>query len=410
MAHKMKTLAHLRTSTRGASLTEYVALLGLMGGLAIGAVFGLSVNVQDDFANTQTRIDEVVRVANGGLAPIDNGSGGSGGTGTGGSGGETPPSPPADPFASCETGYGPNPEAIRGTGDGSTLVGGDDRQVFYALANAVVDGGEGGVDLDTLLVPGIGAVATFTSWAQPESGRIDLPNGGSVLFSNIEQVVLCDEGGDVPPPEPEVVAALFSWSMGEWGTSLTGTMHDGGNADIDALFSLTGRASTAISVFGPGPYSTHPQSGEPFRSASGLRLAAGSTTQATVSFTEAVSGLAFRIHDLDGELPRPAMYRPNGTLLTPAFSGYRDRVIISGLTESGATVYPTGSGAGVVSLGNGVFEGYDNRNCGTFDTDCNPRFDFGVPVQSVSVRYINGLNTALGGVIDVSDLAGTYLR
>jgi Flp pilus assembly pilin Flp len=185
MARNTKTLAHLRNSTSGASLTEYVALLALVGGMAIGAVLGLGVNVQDDFSHTQDRVDEVARIANGGLAPVDNGSGGSGGTGTGGSGGGTPP---VDVFASCEAGYGPNPAAIRGNGDGSLLSGGDDGQVFYALANATVDGGEGGADFDTLMVPGAGAVATFTSWSQPESGRVDMPDGGAVLFSNIERV------------------------------------------------------------------------------------------------------------------------------------------------------------------------------------------------------------------------------
>lgn len=187
-----KTLSRLRASTRAAAFTEYVVLTSLLGATVIGIVFGLGSSIRDNNADATARIETALDLD---LAQSGPGTGGN-------SGGGTPPAPtpPAvDPFASCEASYGPNPAAIRGNGDGSALVGGNESQIFYALPDALVDGGEGGVDADLLLVPGAGAVASF-DLVNPESGRVDFPDGGAVVFSNIETVVLCDEGGEVVPP------------------------------------------------------------------------------------------------------------------------------------------------------------------------------------------------------------------
>jgi hypothetical protein len=190
MARNKNTTVHLRSTTRGASLTEYTVLTGLLGAVALGAVLAFGINVQDNTETIQARVDSVAALANG-AAPGDGGS-----AGPGAGGGTTPPAPtpPVDLFASCEAGYGPNAAAIRGNGDGSLLSGGNGNQIIYALANAQVDGGEGGTDQDILMVPGSGAVATFDT-VNPETGRVDLPGGGAVVFGNIETVVLCDEGG-----------------------------------------------------------------------------------------------------------------------------------------------------------------------------------------------------------------------
>ncbi len=183
-----KTLSRLRASTRAAAFTEYVVLTSLLGATVIGIVFGLGSSIRDNNADANARIEAALDLD---LAQSGPGTGGN-------SGGGTPPAPtpPAvDPFASCEASYGPNPAAIRGNGDGSALIGGNESQIFYALPNAMVDGGEGGVDADLLLVPGAGAVASF-DLVNPESGRVDFPDGGAVVFSNIETVILCDEGGE----------------------------------------------------------------------------------------------------------------------------------------------------------------------------------------------------------------------
>lgn len=393
-----KTLAHLRNSTRGASLTEYVALLALVGGMAIGAVFGLGVNVQDDFANTQNRVDEVARLANAGLAPVDNGSGGSGGTGTGGSG-----TPPVDVFASCEAGYGPNAAAIRGNGDGSLLSGGDNGQVIYALANATVDGGEGGTDVDILMVPGAGAVATFDT-INPESGRVDLPGGGAVVFANIEQVFLCDEGGEVEPPAPPVPVALNWASLGSTGTSIepatvggTISANIGGGYSAAIGFVEVGGNFT-LRMRDPSPGTTggelYTELGEPFPSNSsaeimGMATSAQSAT-VVVSFSAPVSNLVFRIGDIDGP---PTMTQ--------------EQVVVQGFDESNnpvaATLTPAGAGISVV--GNtatstaGVWLQPSNANSSL-------RVDFAAPVARVEILGRDLDNGASAATLFITDMVG----
>jgi hypothetical protein len=92
------------------------------------------------------------------------------------------------------------------------LSGGNDRQIIYALADGLVDGGEGGLDFDILMVPGAGAVASFDA-SNPETGRVDLPGGGAVVFSNIESLYLCDEGGEVDPSATPPGAALDTFGF-----------------------------------------------------------------------------------------------------------------------------------------------------------------------------------------------------
>lgn len=277
----MLTLRILR-ARRGASLTEYAALAALLGGVSIGAVLALGGEAVQGSETATTALEEAFYVSE---APPASG----GGSGTPGGGETTPPPPPADPFASCEANFGPNPAAIRGNGDGSTLVGGADGQVIYALASALVDGGEAGADTDTLFVPGAGAVAAFTSWAQPESGRVDLPDGGAVVFANIERLVLCDEGGDIAPPTQTVPA------VGEWAFSLysrdfssmnnqTGTITSGAvNATgfIDGFnvrdMIVAARAANSVTDFGavfdtPLEINTGGSYTFAIRSASGSRL------------------------------------------------------------------------------------------------------------------------------------------
>lgn len=196
MAHKTKTLAHLRNSTRGAAVVEYITLLALIGGISVGAVLALGTTIERNAEETHTRVDEIVALSNRGTTPGDGGSGGPGG------GGPvvvpSTPTPPVNVFASCESGFGPNPAAVRL--EGASYLGSADRQMIYATPNGSIDGGEGGDDFDTLMVPGVGAVAVFTSWWEQESGRIDFPNGDVLNFSNVERVVLCDGGGQPPPP------------------------------------------------------------------------------------------------------------------------------------------------------------------------------------------------------------------
>jgi len=179
----MLTLSTLRTSTRAASLTEYVALTGLLGVVAIGAVLA--------FGAETTRAPEAATAALASIATPEQAQGPApapgGGSGTPGGGTVSPP-PPADPFAVCDAYAGPFPaETLRGSG---ALVGGDDEQTFLGLAGAMIDGGEGGTDWDMLYVPGPAVLSLDPM--NPESGTVDFPFGGALIFTNLESVEVCE--------------------------------------------------------------------------------------------------------------------------------------------------------------------------------------------------------------------------
>ena len=81
-------------------------------------------------------------------------------------------------------------------GDGAdTLTGGADQDVIYGGAGDVVNGSESGVDNDTLIVSGVDYIDYDD--ANSENGIVYFEGGGSLTFSNIENVVVSDRDGTV---------------------------------------------------------------------------------------------------------------------------------------------------------------------------------------------------------------------
>ena len=401
MARNKKTSTTLRTAKRGASFTEYAVLTGLLGAVSIGAVLAVGISTRDNAEEIQAQVATVAQIANGSNLG-DGGNGGSGGTGTGG--GTTPTTPPVDVFASCETGYGPNPAAIRGNGDGSALMGGDNGQIFYAIANALVDGGEGGVDTDTLMVPGAGAIANFTSWQSPESGTVDLPGGGTIVFANIEEVVLCDAGGfATPPPPPPPSPVLFSWFKGaniqltpSVGYSLLTNRDTEATATVMDIGSGQGtNSSTAVSA------NLQVVGTDPFVQTSALASVVGTHARNIgVSFTSPVENASFRI----------GSFNTSGVGATLA----RDTVRIVGIAEDGDIVFPTTSASFVSSDGLGTFQGHTTSCSGACS---NALFTFEEPISQISIRHFNGPVSVSGGAttwawrqVWISDVAGEVVE
>ncbi|MCF2904314.1 Hint domain-containing protein [Octadecabacter sp. CECT 8868] len=80
-------------------------------------------------------------------------------------------------------------------GDGAdTITGGADQDVIYGGAGDVIDGSETGTDNDTLIVSGVDYIDYDTN---PENGIVYFEGGGSLTFSNIENVVVSDRDGTV---------------------------------------------------------------------------------------------------------------------------------------------------------------------------------------------------------------------
>ena len=190
---------------------------------------------------------------------------------------------------------------------------------------------------------------------------------------------------------------LFAWSQGEFrpfpGGAASYAPHTSAPAGVSATLDVSGLTAN---VSGLGPYATHPAGGEPFGSASGFRMLGYGG--ADLTFSEPLESVAFRVHDLDGEMPRAAVV-VNGHTVQPAFAGYSDLLTIHGWTEDGDLVVPTSGAPWVVDQGNGNFRGYANRNCNTYESNCSALFQFGEPVARVVVMFA-------GGVVDVSDVAG----
>ena len=78
-------------------------------------------------------------------------------------------------------------------GDGAdTIVGGADADAIFGGSGDVIDGSEEGVDTDTLFVRS--AVAINFDPANPENGTVDFADGGFLTFTNIENVVMLNDG------------------------------------------------------------------------------------------------------------------------------------------------------------------------------------------------------------------------
>jgi Ca2+-binding RTX toxin-like protein len=85
-------------------------------------------------------------------------------------------------------------------GDGlDQMFGGDDRDLFYGGIGDVIDGGEGGDDVDTLNLSALGGAAmtnVIYGGGDNEAGTVEVLDGtgavtGSFVFSNIENVIPC---------------------------------------------------------------------------------------------------------------------------------------------------------------------------------------------------------------------------
>lgn len=80
-------------------------------------------------------------------------------------------------------------------GDGAdTLTGGADQDVIYGGAGDVVNGSESGVDYDTLIVEDVDYIDYDTD---PENGTVYFNGGGTLTFTNIENVIISDRDGTV---------------------------------------------------------------------------------------------------------------------------------------------------------------------------------------------------------------------
>ena len=81
-------------------------------------------------------------------------------------------------------------------GDGAdTLTGGADQDVIYGGAGDSVDGSETGVDNDTMYVSDVDYIDYDSG--NPENGTIYFNGGGSLVFTNIENVIVADRDGTV---------------------------------------------------------------------------------------------------------------------------------------------------------------------------------------------------------------------
>lgn len=95
-----------------------------------------------------------------------------------------------------DTLYGMDGDDTLYGGDGSdTIIGGADQDVIYGGAGDVVDGSETGTDNDTLIVSGVDHIEYDPG--NPENGTVFFDGGGSMTFTNIENVVVSDRDGTV---------------------------------------------------------------------------------------------------------------------------------------------------------------------------------------------------------------------
>ncbi|WP_137701256.1 beta strand repeat-containing protein [Marimonas lutisalis] len=84
-------------------------------------------------------------------------------------------------------------DILNGGAGSDSVVGGDGQDSIWGAAGDTIDGGEGGIDIDTLYVSDVSSI----SYATAESGTVFFNGGGSLSFTNIENVVTLSNDGIV---------------------------------------------------------------------------------------------------------------------------------------------------------------------------------------------------------------------
>jgi Hint domain-containing protein/hemolysin type calcium-binding protein len=103
--------------------------------------------------------------------------------------------------------YGEGGDDLLLGGDGQdTLLGGDDSDIIGAGVGDVIEGGEGGVDLDTLIAEGLATIEWDGNDPTTEAGTVtfynpDLSVSGTARFSEIEDAYIISTG-PAPAPAP----------------------------------------------------------------------------------------------------------------------------------------------------------------------------------------------------------------
>jgi len=80
-------------------------------------------------------------------------------------------------------------------GDGAdSLFGGDDADTIFGTSDDIIDGGEGGTDLDVLIVSDVASIVYDP--VNGENGTVTFNDGSTLTFTNIEQVINEDASQD----------------------------------------------------------------------------------------------------------------------------------------------------------------------------------------------------------------------
>ncbi|MBL4629542.1 MAG: Hint domain-containing protein [Roseicyclus sp.] len=85
---------------------------------------------------------------------------------------------------------GAGADLLEGGQGADTLVGGDDADYIIGGSGDVIDGGEGGIDNDTLYLGDNGAIINYDG-GNPENGTVTFSDGTTLSFTNIETVIPC---------------------------------------------------------------------------------------------------------------------------------------------------------------------------------------------------------------------------
>lgn len=146
-------------------------------------------------------------------------------------------------------------------GDGAdTVFGGDDQDIIGAGVGDVVEGGEGGVDLDTLIANGLATVEYVGGDPASEAGTVtfyndDLTIKGTMDFTEIEQVLVVGTSGAVTGSGGPGVASIDGVVEGTAGDDLIDLGYTGDpEGDLidgdDAVPPLTGEQDIVLAGAG----------------------------------------------------------------------------------------------------------------------------------------------------------------
>ncbi|MCF2870252.1 Hint domain-containing protein [Octadecabacter sp. G9-8] len=232
---------------------------------------------------------------------------------------------------------GSGQDTITGGTGSDTIIGGADQDAIYGGPGDVVDGSEDGVDNDTLYVEG--AINIIYDVGNPENGVVEFASGPDLVFTNIENVVMTNDGTVSGTAGDDLIDASYTGDTDGDLVDANDAILPGDSGNDDLIEAGAGNDS--------------------------IEAGAGADEIYAGADDDTVSG-GTGADTLFGEGGNDTLYDDGGS--DTVYGGAGDDIIggASGTLSSGSDTLFGGTGDDTIFIGNGQDEAYGGDDADTF--------------------------------------------